>query len=221
MKHRNLAVVILLSIVTLGIYDLYWLVTTKNAMNERNTRNKIPSIWMLFLPMVVMTFLMILIFVLSAASTSLSEGTSNGASTGINVVVLLLGLIAVPLLVLFPFIWLLKYCKAANEFTGGEVNTAVAFILVWLLRFIGIAIIQDAFNDVVSGVNPKAPGPIAPGVTSVPQHLMQPAGGPVSPAAAPAAPTAPQAPANHDPLNPQPVPPSSHHPDQGPQSPIQ
>jgi len=48
MAHRNPISVVLLPIVTLGIYYLVWYVTTKNEMNERGAN--IPTAWLLIIP---------------------------------------------------------------------------------------------------------------------------------------------------------------------------
>ena len=50
MTHRNPISVVLLPIVTLGIYYLVWYVSTKNEMNERGAN--IPTAWLLIIPIV-------------------------------------------------------------------------------------------------------------------------------------------------------------------------
>ncbi len=50
MQHRNPIMVILLSIITLGIYSIYWLVTTKDRMNIKGA--EIPTAWLLIIPFV-------------------------------------------------------------------------------------------------------------------------------------------------------------------------
>ncbi len=50
MQHRNPIMVILLSIITLGIYCIYWLVTTKIQMNTKGAQ--IPTAWLLIIPLV-------------------------------------------------------------------------------------------------------------------------------------------------------------------------
>ena len=48
MERRNPIMVILLSIITLGIYSLVWFVTTKNQMNARGAQ--IPTAWLIIIP---------------------------------------------------------------------------------------------------------------------------------------------------------------------------
>ena len=47
-KHRNIFLVYLFSIITFGIYSLYWFVSTKKEMN--NLGAKIPTAWLLIVP---------------------------------------------------------------------------------------------------------------------------------------------------------------------------
>ena len=47
-KHRNIFLVYLFSIVTLGIYAIYWLVSTKNEINSLGA--KIPTGWLIIVP---------------------------------------------------------------------------------------------------------------------------------------------------------------------------
>lgn len=51
MKNRSPVIVLLLSIVTLGIYALVWHVQTKNEMNEQYNAG-IPTAWILLVPFV-------------------------------------------------------------------------------------------------------------------------------------------------------------------------
>ena len=48
MKQRSLVTIFLLSLVTLGIYCIYWLVSTKDEMVQRGA--EIPSAWLLIVP---------------------------------------------------------------------------------------------------------------------------------------------------------------------------
>ena len=50
MQHRDPIMVILLSIITLGIYGLFWYVVTKNEMNTKGAQ--IPTAWLIIIPFV-------------------------------------------------------------------------------------------------------------------------------------------------------------------------
>jgi len=47
-KHRNIFLVYLFSIITFGIYAIYWLVATKSEINDLGA--KIPTSWLLVVP---------------------------------------------------------------------------------------------------------------------------------------------------------------------------
>ncbi len=50
MRQRSIPKMILLSIVTLGIYSVYWSVSTKNEMNRLGAQ--VPTAWLLIIPFV-------------------------------------------------------------------------------------------------------------------------------------------------------------------------
>ena len=50
MQHRDPIMVFLLSIITLGIYGLFWYVTTKDQLNAKGAQ--IPTAWLIIIPIV-------------------------------------------------------------------------------------------------------------------------------------------------------------------------
>ena len=54
-KKRNIVKVYLLSIITLGIYYIYWLYKTKNELNELGAQ--IPTFWLAIIPIVSLYWL--------------------------------------------------------------------------------------------------------------------------------------------------------------------
>jgi hypothetical protein len=167
MKQRNIFAVLFLSIITLGIYDLYWLYKTKKVLNDR-TKVHTPSLWLLLLPLIIALVLIVAAFALglanshSSTSTTLSSPGSGSAtsqvfsttpkSDGVVPLIAIFGLEFVAVIVIIPitFYWYFKFSKAVNEFTNGELSTGVTFLLMWILRFIGIMIVQDKFNDMIA-----------------------------------------------------------------------
>src|SRR5271170_7569464 len=53
MKHRNPLGIVGLSIITLGIYDIYWLVVTKKELNQKTSQHT-PTIWLLIAPVIIL-----------------------------------------------------------------------------------------------------------------------------------------------------------------------
>jgi len=49
-KHRNIFLVYLFSIITFGIYAIYWLVSTKNEINSLG--GEVPTGWLIIIPIV-------------------------------------------------------------------------------------------------------------------------------------------------------------------------
>ncbi len=47
-KYRNIFLVYLFSIITLGIYAIYWVVSTKNEINSKG--GEVPTGWLLIVP---------------------------------------------------------------------------------------------------------------------------------------------------------------------------
>lgn len=156
--------VIFLSILTLGIYDLFWLVKVKKELNDKTSIHT-PSLWLLFAPLIAMFVLLIVMLTVRGSGTA----TSESATATMNITVLIVDLVAILAIVPITFYWFFKFSKAVGQYTGGAVNTAVAFLLLYLLRFIGIAVIQDHFNDMLEGN--AAPGPQA-ATASYPQAAV-------------------------------------------------
>lgn len=97
MTKRSVAMVIVLSIITFGIYAIVWLVKTKNEMNSQGAN--IPTGWLLIVPIVSIW-------------------------------------------------WMWKYSGGVEHVTRGKTSQVIAFVLMFVLGVIGMAIIQDAFNKV-------------------------------------------------------------------------
>lgn len=106
MTRRSVASLILLTIVTFGIYSIVWFVKTKREMNERGA--DIPSAWLMIIPIVSIW-------------------------------------------------WMWSWSGGVEKVTNGKTTQVIAFILVFLLGIIGMAIIQASFNkDTPEGVIPQA-----------------------------------------------------------------
>jgi hypothetical protein len=178
MQKRNPLAVVGLSIITLGIYDLYWLAKTKNELNK-HVRTKVPSIWLLIIPVIVAFVAYVLAFI-GLASTGATTSSTNGfgSSTAyapvpehtaiIAVIGFIVAFISIFALAIIAIIWFFKFSKAINEYTDGKMSTAVCFLVLYLIHLIGVALIQDTFNDMLdAGVAPGVGQPIMPVSTGV------------------------------------------------------
>lgn len=79
------------------------------------------------------------------------------------------GMIAVGFIATFTIgiFWFFRFSKAINEYTRGKMSTAVTFLILWLVHLIGVALIQDTFNE-TDDVSPAAPNPSGPTTPTVP-----------------------------------------------------
>lgn len=111
MNKRSVAAVIILSIITLGIYSLVWFVKTKNEMNKQGA--DIPTAWLLLVPIA-------------------------------------------------SIYWIWKWSGGVERTTDGKTSQGIAFLMVFLLGLIGMAIVQDSFNKAIDRrVAIVAPMPLA------------------------------------------------------------
>jgi len=97
MKKRSVGGVVVLSIITFGIYAIYWMVATKGEMNSQGA--SIPTAWLIIVPIANIW-------------------------------------------------WTWKYAEGVDHVTSNKMSAGVAFLLLWLLSLIGMAIVQSAFNKV-------------------------------------------------------------------------
>jgi len=95
MRNHNIVLWIIISIVTLGIGSLVWMVRMKNDMNTRGAG--IPTAWLLLVPIVSIW-------------------------------------------------WFWKWAVGVEIATGKKMSSPVAFLLVFLLSLIGMAIVQVQLN---------------------------------------------------------------------------
>ena len=164
MKKRSPIIVLLLSLVTLGIYHIYWLYITRKEVSYK-LQNQVPS-W----PLVVLfsPFIVILLIVLLYADLS-SVGVEP--NSGINSLYFLVGSLAVLALIIIPFIWIYKFTKLISALTPQISNS---LYLIWvILAIFGVSIIwpvivQSHLNGIIDGQQPEQPAlpPSAPPATT-------------------------------------------------------
>ncbi len=107
---------------------------------------------------------------------------------------------------LVPFVgtiyWQWKYSEGVEHVTKGKTSGVLAFVLLFLLGFIGQAIVQSEFNKidatVAGGFAPGAPQPTIPSGAPAPDNSF---GGPVT--------TTQPSPIPINPMPPQPITPTA------------
>lgn len=151
MKKRNPLLVFIFSIITLDIYSLYWLYSTKTVLNQKNTK-KVPSLWWIIGSLIID---MVSFVIIRRSSMGTTMSSSTGGYSSSNNVGFIIETIIYIILVIVYIIWFLKYAKAANEYTSGKISTSLAFILMFLLFPLGAAVVQNAYNKTLeSGGDP-------------------------------------------------------------------
>lgn len=168
MKQRSIGKMFFLFIVTFGFYRLYWLAKTRVELQEK-TKLKIPSIWILLVPYILVVFAVGMIMASSFNSSSTivdSESNSGLCYGGVNapaycdgddeegseldaIGVIGMILMYVSLLVIFPLMgwWYWKYAQAVEKVTHEKLSFPVTMLIMLAVPDIfDMLIVQDSFN---------------------------------------------------------------------------
>lgn len=156
MKKRNPFVVLLLSLVTLGIYIFFWLYfTRKELLGHTEDKKAIWPVSYLFAP---------LAFILIAILLYIGFTTDSPPPPVIQIVSFLLGAVSVIAMIVIPIMWLYKYCKVVGAVTKGMDGItlfAIGIILSFLsVGFVWPLIVQLELNKFIeAGEKSAAPTP--------------------------------------------------------------
>ncbi len=168
MKHRSLPKMFLLTIFTLGIYRLYWFAKTRKEMMDLKPV-KIPSVFYLVLPLIVVfisSFIYFFAFAIATSQTNCEYTTSSVVSyrqdswssddaektctseannSTIAATILFVGSIVFVLPMTAWWLW--HYSKAVEQITDGKTSFPLAMLVLYVVPDgIDILIVQDAFN---------------------------------------------------------------------------
>lgn len=143
MQQRHLGKLFGLSVITLGLYQIYWLVLTRRELMARSSV-AIPPVWGLFLPITVLVG----IFFISLGAKGMGFLDSGGDTflhilSTFSFAAFVAGLIIPPM-------WIWRYGKAIEEVTGGETNRKYVFWM-WLIAMSPwMIIVQHELNIVAA-----------------------------------------------------------------------
>ena len=154
MKERNLPVVFVLSIVTVGLYMIYWMYQTRRELLSSGARD-IPSIFWLLAPL-LSTFVIFTLYVISYGSTEASP------SAGVGALLFTLGLISMIAIPILSLYWVWHYSIGVEVVTKGETGRQFTFwmyILMLLLgvQFVWTLILQAEFNKLARAAHTAKP----------------------------------------------------------------
>lgn len=165
MKKRDPVYVLIMCIITGGIYCLYWLLDAKNVLNEK-THTKVPTLWLFTLPFICwiiagLTSLGVAIFyfLVNGWAPVIPNSSIDKVYNQIELIVALAGLAAVAASVF----WLSRFRQAIDEYTQRKSGIGL-FLVLLLLNPIGDAYLQGLFNRSLRSeisIPPMAP-PAAP-----------------------------------------------------------
>lgn len=154
MKQRNIWGILLLNVVTFGIYELFWTKSTRDELVAKG--QDVPRFILLFAPFLAMVAL------LTAGLIAFSSSDNDTAEASINIVLALGMLISVFAAIGIAIWWFYRYSKAVEVVTKGQISFGMAYGLWWLLHFFGVSfiwplLIQDGFNKVGEDGTPSNP----------------------------------------------------------------
>lgn len=152
MKNRSIVFVIIMSIVSLGIYGIYWMFSTRNELVKKGQR--VPSPWIVILAAVfsflVIAFLQILKPELPIFA-QFTNPTDSYSTTPLMIWSIAIGFVGV----IVALYWMWKYSKAVEIVTRGSLSAKECFALAAISTFFGIgfvwmATVQHEFNKLAT-----------------------------------------------------------------------
>lgn len=143
MQHRKIWKVFVFTILTLGIYRLYWFIKTRSEMMSLDPSIKIMSPWFFVLP--------VLLFALAIGLLAVSASI-------LSIILFYILIFSIGPLIA---VWLWGYSQAVEKITKEKTSFAMAMVILLLVPDgIDILIIQDGFNKVADQAPPVTPAPI-------------------------------------------------------------
>jgi hypothetical protein len=146
MKYRSPSRILKLGILSLGLYDLYWLGTTGTELEKITNIRMKSARWLIvvFIGRLASTASIIWIIL-----TLLIDSLSNlqGIAWLLLIITAIFGF-AVNSILLSR--WLLPYVRAAQLATSGAVQESNAMLLLLTRELYGITILQQAYNNPAS-----------------------------------------------------------------------
>jgi hypothetical protein len=146
MTYRSPVRVLLLSIVTLGLYIIFWLFETSREMRQKGIT--LPSVWLFATPLLAEVVLIVLTTLISLP---LKQGSTafNVVNLVLFPVLVLIGVLAIIPLVLW---WFWKYCAGVQVVTNGRLTQGSAFALFCILSVFGVGflypmVVQNYYNS--------------------------------------------------------------------------
>lgn len=144
MKQKNIALVIVLSIFTFGIYYLYWLYDASKDLRSRGHDS--PKVYLLLLP-VLGIFGGFLLFAVSNFLLGGAENSGGAAQTLINIVLFVVGLLSILSALPITIWWGYKFAGALEKASDGAIERNANFIIYIITLLVGLSVVWQAVTQ--------------------------------------------------------------------------
>ena len=146
MKKRGLIFVTVMSIVTFGIYDIYWLISTRNELVKRGQNILTP--WVFLAPVLGL----IAVGIMQLIAHNLLTASSSSAITTLNVISVIIGIISVLTIVPLAIYFTWQYSKAVGVVTKDALTAELCFVVALVTNVMGFwfiwpIVVQYYFNQ--------------------------------------------------------------------------
>lgn len=136
-----------MSIITLGIYDIYWMFSTRYELIKKGL--SVPTPWIIFAPLLGL----LLVAVLQICRVALINDSGTTVATIINVISVLVGILAVLAIIPLAIYWTWKYSQAVEKVTKNALSAEVSFVIALITAFIGFwfiwpVVVQYYYNNI-------------------------------------------------------------------------
>jgi hypothetical protein len=176
-KKRSVAYIIIISLITFGIYFIYWLFSTGRELREL-TGEEQPKV----------KYLIIVVILSVVAGIFRSITTTQGLSgPGIGTVLTIaIGGIATIAAIVFSIIYYWQYSKAVNKVSNGEKSAGLLMAMFIIFWPVAMGMAQSELNKHV-GATPAKPAtpmvkPATPTTKPAVKSTVKPAVKPATPA---------------------------------------
>lgn len=144
MKRRSLVTITILSIITLGLYGLYWVFVTRDELVKKG--EDVPSPWIFVGPLLALLGIAVLQIIAKFT------GLGDNAQAGINVLSALVGFFAVIAVLPLSIYWVYKYSKAVDSVTKGKLDSDTCLAMALVLNVLGFGfiwpiVVQHYYNE--------------------------------------------------------------------------
>lgn len=124
MPRRSLLTMIILSIITLGFYQIYW--TYKTRQELVGQKQDVPPFKLLMAPILAILAVGLVTLIVHLAT---NQSDSGGSNVVVNVLAVIVGILAVLTIIPISLYWFYKYCKAVEGVTEGDLTFGMSYAL--------------------------------------------------------------------------------------------